>query len=236
MTTINHLGQPVGSPIKNWTEALPPSKSELLGDYCKIVPLDVNAHAKSLYSSFAKDSENKNWTYMVDGPFDNYSDFESWLEKIASSSDPFFYSLIDKENNNVIGLASYLRINQSQGVIEVGNIHFSPVLQRTPIATEIMYLMMKRAFDELGYRRYEWKCDSLNEKSRSAALRLGFTFEGIFRQAIMYKGRNRDTAWYSVIDSEWPQIKQAFELWLSATNFGSKGQQRKSLRDIFDAS
>ncbi len=235
MKNINELGQPVGSAVQNWTKALPPPKTELSGEYCKIVPLDVNAHAKSLYNSFAKDSENKNWTYMIDGPFENFADFESWLINIASKKDPFFYSLINKDNNTVVGLASYLRINQSQGVIEVGNIHFSPALQRTPIATEIMFLMMKRVFEELGYRRYEWKCDSLNEKSRSAALRLGFTFEGVFRQAIMYKGRNRDTAWYSVIDSEWPRLKKAFQFWLNPTNFDSTGQQRMSLRQVHDA-
>lgn len=231
----NELGQPVGTPIKNWAEALSPTRTEIIGEYCKIVPLNANDHAKSLFNSFAKDAKNKNWTYMPYGPFDNFIEFESWLAKISSSSDPFFYSLINKENNNVVGLASYMRIKQSQGSIEIGNIHFSPVLQRTPMATEIMFLMMMRAFDELGYRRYEWKCDSLNEKSRSAALRLGFTFEGIFRQAIMYKGRNRDTAWYSILDSEWPQLKQAFKSWLNPTNFDLDGCQRMSLKEFYNA-
>ena len=231
----NELGQPVGAPVENWVKALRPTRSEIVGDYCKIAPLDVNGHAESLFNSFAADTKNENWTYMPYGPFESFGEFESWLAKIASNNDPLFYSLVNKENNTVVGLASYLRINQNQGVIEVGHIHYSPALQRTPMATEIMFLMMKRAFDELGNRRYEWKCDSLNEKSRSAALRLGFTFEGIFRQGTMYKGRNRDTAWYSIIDSEWPRLKKAFRLWLDPANFDSNGRQIMSLRGIQDA-
>jgi RimJ/RimL family protein N-acetyltransferase len=131
-----------------------------------------------------------------------------------------------------VGVASYLRINPQDGVIEVGHIHFSPLLQRTTLATEAMYLMMKRVFDELGYRRYEWKCDSLNEPSRKAALRLGYTFEGIFRQATMYKGRNRDTAWYAIIDKDWPVIRSAYESWLDPGNFDARGNQVSSLSDL----
>ena len=127
---------------------------------------------------------------------------------------------------------SYLRINEIQGSIEVGHVHFSPLIQRTAIATESMCLMMQRAFDELGYRRYEWKCDSLNERSCKAALRLGFVFEGVFRQAVVYKGRNRDTAWYSIIDGEWPRIKEVFILWLNPSNFDSKGYQLLSFQKI----
>ncbi len=231
MIQKNNLNQPIGAPVKNWVEALPPPKTEMTGLYCKIEPLDVDAHAESLFSSFAKDTENKNWTYMPYGPFDNFRDFYLWLISITEVNDPLFYSVINKEDETVVGLVSYLRINPSQGVIEVGNIHFSPTLQRTAMATEAMFLMMQRAFDELGNRRYEWKCDSLNEGSRKAALRLGFTFEGVFRQAIMYKSRNRDTAWYSIIDSEWPRLKQAFTLWLNPSNFDTQGYQRMSLRD-----
>jgi RimJ/RimL family protein N-acetyltransferase len=169
---------------------------------------------------------------MPYGPFTSFEKFNLWLVDIAKKNDPLFYSLINKKNNVVVGLASYLRINQDQGVIEVGHIHFSPNLQRTAMATEIMFLMMLRAFEELGYRRYEWKCDALNEKSRKAALRLGFTFEGIFRQAAIYKGRNRDTAWYSITDSEWPQLKRAFTSWLKPSNFDAQGHQRMSLSEM----
>jgi RimJ/RimL family protein N-acetyltransferase len=131
-----------------------------------------------------------------------------------------------------VGVASYLRIEPQVGVVEVGHINYSPQLQKTPLATEAMFLMMRRVFDELGYRRYEWKCDALNTGSRCAALRLGFTFEGIFRQATIYKGRNRDTAWFSIIDTEWPTLKQAFEAWLAPANFDAQGQQRKRLTDL----
>ncbi len=232
MSYKNTLNQPIGFPVKDWVASLTPARTEMVGQYCIIKPLDVDAHAESLFNAFAKDSDNKNWTYMPYGPFENFKAFKSWLINIAMSNDPLFYSLINKETNAVIGLASYLRINPSQGVIEVGNIHYSPVLQRSPMATEVMFLMMQRVFDELGYRRYEWKCDALNEKSRNAALRLGFTFEGIFRQAIMYKRRNRDTAWYSILDTEWPRLKQAFTMWLSPENFDFNGHQKISLGDM----
>ena len=226
------MGQPIGASIIGWTNALPPPKSEMIGQYCKIVPLNVDAHAQALFDVFAKDTENKNWTYMFDGPFDDFATFESWLTHIAMNEDPLCHSIIDKQTNAAVGLASYMRIKKTDGVIEVGSIQFSPLIQRTRISTEAMFLMMQRVFDELGYRRYEWKCDSLNEKSRAAALRLGFTFEGIFGQAIVYKGRNRDTAWYSVIDSQWPSLKQTFKLWLDPTNFDSDGNQRTRLDDI----
>ena len=232
MQNKNKLGQPIGASIIGWTNALPPPKSEMIGQYCKIVPLNVDAHAQALFAAFAKDTENKNWTYMFDGPFDDFATFESWLTHIAMNEDPLCHSIIDKQTNAAVGLASYMRIKKTHGVIEVGSIQFSPLIQRTRISTEAMFLMMQRVFDELGYRRYEWKCDSLNEKSRAAALRLGFIFEGIFRQAIIYKGRNRDTAWYSVIDSQWPSLKQTFKLWLDPTNFDSDGNQRTRLDDI----
>jgi len=139
-----------------------------------------------------------------------------------------FHAIIDNKTQSAVGVASYLRIDAPVGVIETGHIHYSPLMQQTPVATEAMYLMMRRVFDELGYRRYEWKCDSLNERSRNAALRLGFKYEGTFRQATMYKGRNRDTAWFSVIDKEWPSLKTAFEQWLEPGNFDG-GQQKISL-------
>ena len=229
---MNKFNQPIGLPIKNWVEARAPLRSAMLGQYCKIEPLDVAVHAKALFNSFTTASENLDWTYMPYGLFTSFEKFNLWLVGIAENNDPLFYSLINKKTNEVVGLASYLRINQGQGVIEVGHIHFSPKLQRTAMATEIMFLMMLRAFEELGYRRYEWKCDALNEKSRKAALRLGFSFEGIFRQAAIYKGRNRDTAWYSITNSEWPLLKQAFILWLSSSNFDAQGHQKMSLSDM----
>jgi RimJ/RimL family protein N-acetyltransferase len=229
---MEKFNQRVGFPIKNWVEARAPSILPMRGRYCKLEPLNVAMHAQALFNSFANDTENINWTYMPYGPFPSFKIFNLWLGGIAANNDPLFYSLINKQTNEIVGLASYLRIDKSQGVIEVGHIHFSPVLQRTTMATEVMFLMMFQAFEDLGYRRYEWKCDALNEKSRKAALRLGFTFEGIFRQAAIYKGRNRDTAWYSITDSEWPQLKRAFILWLDPSNFDAQGHQIKRLNAI----
>ena len=150
------------------------------------------------------------WTYMAYGPFASFAEYRAWMEQACRGEDPLFHAIRDKRTGRAGGVASYLRIDPPFGVIEIGHIALSPALQDNAASTEAMYLMMARVFDELGYRRYEWKCDALNEPSRSAAERLGFTFEGIFRQATMYKGRNRDTAWYAVIDEEWPALKAAY--------------------------
>ncbi len=226
----NNFGQPIGSPLNDWQKCQFPAKTDMLGQYCQITPLDVDKHAQSLYQAYASDKNGENWTYLSYGPFTDIGSFKVWLQKTCTGMDPLFYVVKDKANDSVIGMASYMRIEPSIGVLEVGHIHFSLLLQKTPMSTEAMFLMMQRAFDELGYRRYEWKCDSLNEKSNNAAKRLGFKFEGIFRQATLYKGRNRDTAWYSITDSEWPKLKQAFETWLSKYNFDSKGQQIQKLK------
>ena len=166
---------------------------------------------------------------MAYGPFARLDAYLAWADQSAVSQDPLFHAIVDRASNRAVGVAAYLRIEPAVGVIEVGHIAYAPALQRTPAATEAMYLLMRRVFDELGYRRYEWKCDALNAASRAAAERLGFTFEGIFRQATLYKGRNRDTAWYSVIDREWPQRKAAFEAWLGPGNFDDEGRQRTPL-------
>ena len=200
------------------------------GQYCALTPLDPKAHAQALFNAFAKDVENVDWAYLPYGPFDSLPALQAWLEEIARKSDPLFYTVMDRQGK-AVGVASYLRISPANGSIEVGHIHFSPQLQRTPAATEAMYLMMKRAF-ALGYRRYEWKCNALNERSRRAALRLGLSYEGIFRQATVAKGRNRDTAWYATIDLEWPTLKTAFETWLDPANFDASGQQKMSLSDL----
>ena len=200
------------------------------GQYCALTPLDPKAHAEPLFTAFAKDAENVDWAYLPYGPFDSLPALQAWLEEIARKSDPLFFTIMDRQEGPV-GVASYLRISPANGSIEVGHIHFSPQLQRTPAATEAMYLMMKRAF-ALGYRRYEWKCNALNERSRRAALRLGLSYEGIFRQATVAKGRNRDTAWYATIDLEWPKLKAAFETWLDPANFDASGKQKMSLSDL----
>ena len=227
---VNELGQPVGDIIEAWCARPLPPKEPIVGRTCRVEPLDCAAHADALYDAFVKDSESKNWTYLPYGPFEDRADFDKWLDSIALVEDPLFHSIIDLKTEQATGVASYLRINPADGVIEVGHIHFSPLLQRTTLSTEAMYLMMKRVFDELGYRRYEWKCDALNAPSRAAAIRLGFKFEGIFRQATMYKGRNRDTAWYAIIDKEWPEIRDAYTEWLDPSNFDEFGNQLSSLQ------
>lgn len=172
------------------------------------------------------------WSYLPYGPFESAAGYRAWLEETCLDNDPLFHAVIDGETGKAVGLASYLRITPAVGVIEVGHIAYSPLLQRTKASTEAMFLMMQRVFDELGYRRYEWKCDALNAASRNAALRLGFEFEGIFRQATIYKGRNRDTAWLSITDKEWPSLKSAFSEWLSPENFDDNGRQRSRLGDL----
>jgi RimJ/RimL family protein N-acetyltransferase len=222
---INHLGQPIGESVGDWTVPALPPREPMVGRHCRLEPLDAR-HARELWDAYAHDAEHRNWTYLMQGPYERFEDYALWLERCSVLSDPLFFAVV---TNAAVGVAAYLRIMPESGSIEVGHINFSPLLQRTPAATEAMYLMMKRAF-ELGYRRYEWKCDALNMPSRRAAERLGLTFEGVFRQATIYKGRNRDSAWYAAIDKEWPDLRAAFERWLAPENFDADGVQRSRLR------
>jgi RimJ/RimL family protein N-acetyltransferase len=201
----------------------------MIGRYCRLEPLDVERHAAQLHAGNSEDVAGVNWTYLPVGPFRDFAGYRAWLEQVAKGEDPQFHAIIDTETGEAQGVASFLRIDPVMGAIEVGHINYSPRLQRRRAATEAMYLMMRRVFEELGYRRYEWKCDSLNAPSRVAAQRLGFRFEGIFRQAVVYKARNRDTAWFSIIDREWPALRKAFERWLEPANFDAAGRQRTSL-------
>ena len=224
--------QPIGRPVPNWTARPHPPRTPMIGRRCRVEPVEVERHARALYDAHADDPGGCNWTYFSYGPFDTFASYRDWLAGMASLDDPLFHAIIDASSGKAVGVAAYMRLDPPNGVIEVGHIHYSPRLQRTPAGTEAMYLMMRRAFDELGYRRYEWKCDHLNAPSRDAAARYGFTFEGIFRQATVYKGRSRDTAWFSILDSEWPARKAAFEKWLATENFDSTGRQRLSLSQI----
>ncbi len=228
----NALGQPIGAPVEGWSERRRPPRTPIDGRCCRIEPIDPERHAADLHAANLADGDGRNWTYLAYGPFGSLADYRAWLSSTCLGDDPLFLTLIDRETGPAAGVASYLRIDPPVGVIEVGHINFSPRLQRTAAATEAMYLMMRRVFDELGYRRYEWKCDALNAVSRNAAERLGFRFEGVFRQATIYKGRNRDSAWYSIIDGEWPALKGAFERWLDAANFDADGRQRLSLSHL----
>ena len=228
----NSLGLPIGFPLPNWKPALAPPRAPISGVWCRLEPIDLQHHGDALFEAFSEDTENRIWSYLPYGPFENAVVLTRWIEETCLGSDPLFHAIVDQSSNKALGVASYLRINPAVGVIEVGHINYAPMLQKTPAGTEAMYLMMRRVFEELGYRRYEWKCDALNATSRQAAERLGMTFEGVFRQATMYKGRNRDTAWFSILDREWPRMKSAFETWLTPENFRQDGEQINSLCDL----
>ena len=229
--TFNHLGQRVGFTMADWVPPPVPPRAPMLGQYCRLEPLDPDRHAAALVEANKADADGRSWTYLAYGPFPDLPSYRAWLNATCLGDDPLFFAVIDCADGQPVGVVSYLRIAPSAGSIEVGHIHYSPRLQRRPAATEAMFLMMKWAF-EAGYRRYEWKCNSLNEASRAAAQRLGFSFEGIFRQAAVVKGRNRDTAWYAAIDAEWPALRSAFLAWLDPANFDGKGQQRTRLSDL----
>ena len=226
----NALGQPIGAPLPGWTPPPLPPREAIEGRYIRVVPMDEQ-FSGDLYTAHLQDRDGRNWTYLPYGPFASERDFGQWMRQTCFGADPLFHAMIDRATGRAAGVAAYMRITPESGAIEVGHVCFSPLLQRGRGATEAMYLMMKRVFD-LGYRRYEWKCDALNAPSRTAAQRLGFSFEGIFRQATVYKGRNRDTAWYAAIDSEWPALSRAFDTWLDPGNFDASGCQRSKLSDL----
>ncbi|WP_374445959.1 GNAT family N-acetyltransferase [Stella sp.] len=228
---LNAHGQPVGAPVPDWQPRPRPPRTPMVGRFCRVEPLDIARHAAELHEANGDDRTGANWTYLgIDAPPD-FASYRAWLEKMAAGDDPLFHAIVDG-TGKAVGVATFMRIDPANGVIEVGNINYSPRLQRQPAATEAMYLMMARAFDELGYRRYEWKCDDLNAPSRAAAQRLGFRFEGIFLQALVYKGRNRDTAWFSITDKEWPTVRSAFERWLAPDNFDAAGRQKRGLAEL----
>ncbi|MCC6237437.1 MAG: GNAT family N-acetyltransferase [Dehalococcoidia bacterium] len=225
----NELGQPIGAPVEGWTPRALPARAPLEGSRCRLEPLDAARHLEALHEANQLDVDGRNWTYLPYGPFPTLEAYRDWFTIAAASTDPLWFAIVDRALDRAVGVASYLRIDPVNGVIEVGHLAFSPLLQRTPVATEAMYLMARHAFDDLGYRRYEWKCDTFNAPSRNAALRLGFRAEGTFRQAVVMKGRNRDNAWFSILDSEWPAIRAALEGWLAPSNFDDAGQQRAAL-------
>ena len=226
----NELGLPIGAEVPGWTTRARPPRAVLEGRHCRLEPLEAARHAAQLFEANSLDRDGRMWTYLLSGPFESFDEYSAWLESRQASVDPLFYAIVERSSGLAVGVASYLRIDPANGSVEVGHLQFSPRLQRRTAATEAMYLMMKQAFD-LGYRRYEWKCDALNAGSRRAAERLGFTFEGVFRQAVVYKGRNRDSAWFSIIDAEWPLLDAAYRRWLDPANFDDSGHQRFSLGD-----
>lgn len=228
---VNELGQPIGPPLPGWTARPRPGQEPIEGRFCRLAPVDPKAHADGLFDAYSADLDGRMWTYLPYGPFADRAAFRDWLTMNCQGLDPLFFAIEDP-TGRPLGLASYLRIAPEAGVIEIGHISFSPALQKTAIATEALALMMRRAFDGLGYRRLEWKCDSCNLGSRRAAERLGFTYEGLFRQAVVVKGRSRDNAWYSIVDGEWAQVAGALDAWLAPENFDAEGRQRRSLKDL----
>ncbi len=213
----------------------------LAGRSCRLERLEADRHAEALYAADRHDVEGGSWTYLPYGPFEALASYRTWVDDVSGSDDPCFYAIVDQPADadtttgtagavRAVGVASYLRIQLEAGSIEVGHVHYSPILQRRRAATEAQYLLMSYAFEDLGYRRYEWKCDALNAPSRAAAERLGFRYEGIFRQATVVKGRSRDTAWYSIIDTEWPVVRDRLTTWLVPSNFDARGRQATALR------
>jgi RimJ/RimL family protein N-acetyltransferase len=222
------LGEPV-----DWSGAQPARPVELRGSHVLLRPVDAAGDAASLYrASHPPEGDERIWTYLPYGPYESTEALARRLLEAAASEDPLFYAIAPLPEERPLGIASYLRITPDEGAIEIGHIWFGTPLQRTVAATEAIFLLARHAFDDLGYRRLEWKCNALNEASRSAAARFGFTFEGVFRRHQVVKGRNRDTAWYSIVDDEWPPIRAAFQTWLAPDNFDAHGRQRSSLRKL----
>lgn len=232
MTAHNEHGQPIGRALPGWSGVPRPEAMRLPGRYCSLERLDPERHAEDLFTAYAAAADDQDWTYLPFGPFSTLAAYRGWADAAARSEDPRHYAVVENDTGRAVGTLSLMRHDPANGVIEVGNVVFSRALQRTPASTEAQYLLMRYAFDDLGYRRYEWKCDSLNTPSRRAAARLGFTYEGTFRQAVVYRERNRDTAWYSIIDGEWPALRAAFEEWLAPSNFTAEGEQIAPLRPV----
>lgn len=229
MSVVNELGQPVGDLVPGWSSRQPPPRRTLPGRWCRLEPLDPARHADALYQANARDTSNRLWTYLPYGPFADSKAYRTWVEEVSEQREAVFFAVVATEGDRPLGVCALHRIDVSAGCVEVAHVAFSPALQKTTAATEAIFLALSLVFDELGYRRVEWKCDALNAGSRSAAHRFGFSYEGTFRQALVVKGRNRDTAWFSITDSDWSRLKKAYAAWLVPDNFGPEGCQVLSL-------
>ena len=221
---------PLGAALPGWQAPPAPAREVLAGTRVRLEPLDAARHAAALHAAFAADAQGATWTYLPYGPFADAQAYAAWAQGYADVADPMLFAIVDARTDSLCGVAAYLRIDPRNGCIEIGHLAFAPSLQRTPAATEAIFRMIDHAFS-LGYRRVEWKCNALNAASRRAAQRLGFSFEGVFRQAAVVKGRNRDTAWYAILDTEWPALRTAHVHWLADGNFDGHGRQRSALAD-----
>ena len=218
--------------LGNWTPRERPARSVMEGRYVRLEPLDAARHGDGLYAASATPDGEARFRWLYESPPESREAFQAWLEKVAAGDDPLFFTVIDKATGRIGGRQTFMRIEPGHGVIEIGNILWNPPVAGTRAATEALYLFARHAFDDLGYRRFEWKCNAENEPSRRAALRFGFTFEGVFRNHLIVKGRNRDTSWFAMIDEDWPAIRRALEEWLDPANFDSEGRQRRRLEEI----
>ena len=228
MSQLNQFGQLIGDALPDWQPRPYPQRVVLEGQYCRLEPLSLQ-HADALFAAHQQAADTRNWTWLLREPEGSVEEYRQWIAGVESLQDPLHFAVIDIRTQQPVGSLALMRIEPNHGVMEVGHVHFSPLLSRTPASTEAQWLLMRYAFETLGYRRYEWKCNSFNEPSRRAALRLGFQFEGRFRQALVIKGHNRETDWFSIIDGEWPALDRAFQAWLAADNFTADGKQRQSL-------
>lgn len=234
MNTFNQFGQAIGVELVDWQPRPHPARVVLNGQYCRLEPLRVE-HAEALFAAYQKAEDTRSWTWLLREPDATVADFTRWVASVCELADPIHFTVINNRTGAPVGTLALMRIDPKNGVVEVGHVHFSPLLSRTPMSTEAQYLLMRYVFDELGYRRYEWKCNSLNEPSRRAALRLGFQYEGRFRQALVVKGHNRDTDWFSIVDKEWQTLNGAFQNWLATDNFTADGKQIRSLESWREA-
>jgi RimJ/RimL family protein N-acetyltransferase len=228
---LNDYGQPVGCIVET-DEFMFPQKITLEGEYCKLEPLQANTHAEMLFNELCQNNTNDVWTYLAYGPFSIFDEFSSWMDSVSSLKNQLFFAVINKINNTVSGITSLINIVQQHGTIEIAHVHFSPNIKKTRVATEAIYLMLSYVFDRLKYRRCEWKCDVLNEGSKSAAIRFGFVPEGVFENHFIVKNRSRDTAWYAITDKNWISLKESFISWLLPENFTSDGGQIKRLSEF----
>lgn len=216
--------------LEHWSPRPAPARAPLAGRYVRLEPLDPATHGDGLFAASSVPDAPERFRWLSEYPPANRADFQPWLEKAAASSDPLFFAVIDAATNEIGGRQALMRIDTANGVAEIGSIYWGPKIARTRLATEAFYLFARHIFDDLGYRRFEWKCNNRNEPSKRAALRFGFRFEGIFRQHMVVKGENRDTAWFAIVDHEWPAIRHALERWLAPANFATDGTQVKSLK------